>query len=119
MLEDINNIRNDIQEYIEVRLGLIRLHTAENLSKILSSAVNIAVIGYMLFFILLFISFAAGYFLGSRFDSTELGFLCVAGFYLVILLLFLVFRKQIIERPIIKAIVKLLFPKFSDDEKAQ
>jgi hypothetical protein len=117
MLEDINNIKKDIQEYFEVRLDLIRLHTAENLSRIFSSAANIAIIGYMLFFILLFLSFAAGYFIGSRLNSNESGFLCVAGFYVLALVLFLIFRKQIVERPIVQAIVKLFFPKFNDNEK--
>ena len=117
MLDDINDLKKDLLEYIEVKLDLIRLHTAENFSRIFSNVATIAVIGYLLFFIILFISFAAAYTVGSLLDSNELGFLCVAGFYTLLLILFLAFRKQIIERPVIKAIVRLLFPKFEDDEK--
>jgi hypothetical protein len=117
MLDDINDLRKDILEYIEVKLDLIRLHTAENLSRIFSNVATIAVIGYLLFFIIFFISFAAGFFIGSLLDSNELGFLCVAGFYTLLLILFLVFRKQIVERPVIKAMVRLFFPKFEEDEK--
>ena len=117
MLDDINDLKKDVLEYIEVKLDLIRLHTAENLSRIFSNVATIAVIGYLLFFIILFISFAAGYYIGSLLDSNELGFLCVAGFYTLLLILFLAFRKQIVERPVIKAIVRLFFPKFEDDEK--
>ena len=116
MLEDIINTRKDIQEYIQVKIDLIRLHTAENLSRIFSSAANAVIIGYLLFFILLFLSFAAGYWFGSFLHSNELGFVCVAGFYLLVLVIFLIFRKQIIEKPVIKAIMRLFFPKFSDDE---
>jgi hypothetical protein len=117
MLEDINIIKKDIQEYIEVRIDLIRLHTAENISRIFSSAVNTVIIGYLLLFILLFLSFTAGYFFASILHSNELGFLCVAGLYLLVLIIFLFFGKYIIERQVIKAIMKLFFPKFSDDEK--
>jgi len=117
MLDDINDLKKDVLEYIEVKLDLVRLHTAENLSRIFSNVATIAVIGYLLFFIILFISFASGFYIGSLLDSNELGFLCVAGFYTLLLILFLVFRKQIVERPVIKAIVRLLFPKFEDDEK--
>ena len=117
MLDDINDLKKDVLEYIEVKLDLIRLHTAENLSRIFSNVATIAVIGYLLFFIIFFISFAAGFYIGSLLDSNELGFLCVAGFYTLLLILFLVFRKQIVERPVIKAIVRLFFPKFEDDEK--
>jgi hypothetical protein len=117
MLDDINDLRKDILEYIEVKLDLVRLHTAENLSRIFSNVATIAVIGYLLFFIIFFISFAAGFYIGSLLDSNELGFISVAGFYTIILILFLAFRKKIVERPVIKAIVRLFFPKFEDDEK--
>jgi len=117
MLDEINDLKKDVLEYIEVKLDQIRLHTAENLSRIFSNVATIAVIGYLLCFIILFISFAAGFYIGSLLDSNELGFLSIAGFYTLLLILFLAFRKQIIERPVIKAIVRLLFPKFEDDEK--
>jgi len=117
MLEDINNIKKDIQEYIEVKLDLFRLQIAENLSRFMSSTLNVAILGFLSFFILLFLSFAAGYFFASLLNSNELGFLCVAGFYILVMVIFLIFRKQIIDRPVIKAIMKLLFPKLRDDEK--
>jgi hypothetical protein len=117
MLEELNDIKKDIREYIEIKMDLIKLHAAENLSRIITSAVNSVALGYLLFFILLFISFAAGYFFGSLLHSNELGFLIVAGFYGVVLVVYLLFRKWIIERPIIKAVMKLFFPKFSDDEE--
>jgi hypothetical protein len=117
MLDDIKDLKKDVLEYIEVKFDLIRLHTAENLSRIFSNVATIAIIGYLLFIIVLFISFATGFYIGSLLDSNELGFLCVAGFYTLLLILFLTFRKQIVERPVIKAIVRLFFPKFADDEK--
>ena len=117
MIDDLNDLRKDVQEYIEVKLDLIRLHTAENLSRILSKAANTAAIGYLLFLIILFLSLAAGFFIGSRLDSNELGFLCVAGIYFIFLLLFLALRKKIVERPVIRSMVRLLFPKFENDEK--
>lgn len=119
MLDEMNDFRKDILEYIEVKLDLVRLHTAENLARIFSNVASIAVIGYLLFLIIIFLSFAGAYFIGSLLDSTELGFLSIAGLYTVMLLLFLAFRKQIVERPVIKAMIRLLFPKFEDDEKKQ
>jgi uncharacterized membrane protein len=117
MLDEINDIKKDVLEYIEVKLDLIRLHTAENLSRIFSNVAIIAVAGYLLFLIVIFLSFAAGFFIGSKLNSTELGFLCVAGFYFLLLILFLAYRKQIVERPVIKSVVRLFFPKFDEDEK--
>jgi uncharacterized membrane protein len=117
MNEDLSNIKKDIQEYVETRIELVRLNTAENISRILIKSVSTAATGYLLFFILFFLSFAGGYFFGRLLNSIELGFICIAGFYLLVLVIFLIFRKQIIDKPIIRTILKLFFPKFSDDEK--
>jgi len=117
MLDDINDLRKDILEYIEVRFDQIRLHTAESLSRIFSDVAKMAVIGYLFSLMLLFLSFAAGFYLGSLLNSNELGFICVAGFYLLLIILFLLLRKRIVEKPVIKAMVRLFFPKFEDNEK--
>jgi hypothetical protein len=117
MIEEINKVKDDIRDYIEVRFDLLRLQIAENLSRILSKTATIVIMGYLLFFILLFLSLAAGYYCATLLGSNELGFLCVAGFYTLILILFIVLKKKIIEKPVIKAIVRLLFPKTGDDEK--
>jgi len=117
MLDDINEFKKDVLKYLEVKLDLIRLHAAENMSKIFSNVATIAVIGYLLFLIIIFLSFAASFYIGSRLKSNELGFLFTAGFYTLLLLVFLIFRRQIVDRPVIKSIIRLLFPKFDDDEK--
>jgi hypothetical protein len=117
MLEEFNKVKDDIRDYIEVKFDLLRLQIAESLSGIISKTATLVVIGYLLFFILLFLSLAAGYFCATLLGSNELGFLCVAGFYGLLLVLFLALKRRIIEKPVIKAIVKLLFPKTGDNEK--
>jgi hypothetical protein len=113
----INSLKKEIQEYLEVKIDLIKLSTAENLSRILCKVTSIIIYVCLLLFILLFLSFAAGYFFASLMNSNELGFMLVAGFYSLVLIIILIFKKQIINRPIIKVIVKLFFPKSSEDEK--
>ncbi len=117
MFDDFNTLKSDLQEYVEVKMDIVRLHIAENLSKIFSKVASLVIIGYLLFFILLFLSVTAGFFFARRWDSYELGFLSVAVFYLVLLIAFLFLRKYLIERPIIKAMIKLMFPIFNHDEK--
>lgn len=117
MFEDIESLKKNLQEYVEIKLDLIRLHTAENLSKIFSTAASLAVIGYLLFFIFLFLSMAAGFYISTRLDSNELGFLSVALFYVFVLIAFIILKKHFIERPIIKAMIQLFFPTFTDHEK--
>ena len=117
MLEELEKIRKEIREYLGVRFDLLRLQIAESISGILSKTATLIITGYLLFFILLFLSIAAGYFFASLLGSNELGFLCVAGIYTLLLLVFILFRKRIIERPVIKAVIRLLFPKTGDNEE--
>jgi Putative Actinobacterial Holin-X, holin superfamily III len=116
MVEEINEIKKELEEYIEIRLDIIRLSAAEQLSKVLSSTISIAIISFIAFFILLFISMAAGFMAGTLLHSNELGFLLVGLFYCLILVFFLIFKKQIIEKPVIRKIIRLLFSKPGDDE---
>jgi hypothetical protein len=117
MLDEIENIKKDIREYIEVRIDLLRIQAAENISLIISKLMFSVVVLLILSIVILFLSFAFGYFMASILHSNELGFLCVAGFYLVLLLLFLVFRKRIIDRPVIKSVMKTFFSNKTPNEK--
>lgn len=117
MLEELGNIKKDIREYIEIKLDLLKLQTAESISKVVSGAAVGVILILLLSLILFFLSFAAGYFLASLLNSNELGFLCVAGFYLLLLVIILIFRKKIIDRPVIRSVVKVFFPNTGADEK--
>lgn len=118
MLEEVEHIKKDLQEYIELKLDLLKLQAAENVSRIISGVVVGAIIAIFAALILFFLSFAAGFFLASILNSTELGFLCVAGFYLLLVLILLLFRKKIIDRPVIRSVINIFFPKNGENEKS-
>jgi hypothetical protein len=117
MFEELSSLTKDIKEYLKVQFDLIRLHTAENISRIFTRAANLAVISYLIFFILMFGSLSAAFFLSSLLDSDELGFLCIAGFYFLLLLIFLVLRRSLIDKPIIKCVIKIIFPENNNEKK--
>ena len=56
---------------------------------------------------LIYLSFAAAYALAPLVGNVA-AFTIVAGFYFIVLLLFLVFRKQWVERPLVKFLASLL-----------
>ncbi len=109
MIDELENIKKDIREYIEVKLDLLRIQAAEIISDFLSKRRFLAVLIYLISAILIFLSFSAAYFMASVLNSKALGFLCVAGFYLIMLLVFIIFRKIIIDRPVIRSIMKIFF----------
>jgi hypothetical protein len=117
MIDDFTTLKEDISEYIEVRLEQIKLNLAEISSRIVSNALTAIVFTGLAILILLFLSFAAALFIGSLLNSIHLGFLCVAGFYFMLLITFFLFRKYLIDGPVIRSVISMFFPKSSEDEK--
>ncbi|MCG8578706.1 MAG: phage holin family protein [Bacteroidales bacterium] len=112
--EEINEVKDDFEEYVNARLDLAKLHAAENLSRFFSGMILKIGLFYLLFFVLLFVSLAAAFWLNHLFDGKGIGFFIVAGFYLLLALLFLALRKSLIQKPVIQSFIQLFFPKYTE-----
>ena len=66
-------------------------------------------IAMCLMIVLLFISIAGAMALGQLFDSYPLGFLAVAGIYLVLALLLFLVKDKIVEGPILEKFSEIFF----------
>jgi len=116
MIDDFTNLKEDISEYIEVRLEQIKLSLAEIISRLISRSLSTIIILCLLMLIFLFLSFAAAFYIGHLLNSDHLGFLCVAGINLILLIAFLMFRRYLIDRPVIRSVISMFFPKSGKDE---
>ena len=117
IIENFADLKKELKEYAESSFNLIRLHVVEQLSRHTSGLIVKAGILYILFFGLIFLSMAMAFFIGELFESYGLGFLMVAGFYFLIAFIFYLFRKVLIEKPVIKSFIKLFFPNFENNGK--
>jgi len=117
MIDDFVNLKDDIREYLELRFDQIRLSLAEATSRIVSRALNAVIAGGIIALIFLFLSISAGFYFGRLLESVELGFLCVAGIYLLLLSIFLLLRRKLIDSAVIKCVMTVFFPKPDRDEK--
>jgi len=94
--ERLGQAIDDVKEYVNLKLRLIQLNLSEKISVALANVItsSVAFTFYILFFV--FGSFAIAYWLGNVFNNNAAGFGIVAGFYLIVALLFGVgFKKQI------------------------
>ncbi len=108
--EELNNGKDDVQDYLNARLDLLRLNMAENFSKVLSGFIIKSVILFVLFFALLFVSLAVANWLNATYDYQGIGFIFVAGFYLLFIIVFWMLRRVLIEKPIIQSMIEIFFP---------
>jgi len=112
--DEIKEAKDDFEEYVKAQIDLIKLHSAESISRLLSGLLIKMVLFYLFFFVLLFGSLAIAYWLNKAFDSQGLGFVIVAAFYFVIGLIFMAVRKKLVEKPVIQSVIQLFFPNYID-----
>ncbi len=93
-------------DYIQKKIEILKIETAEKISEILGKIVfGIIIFAFLLFFtFLLSISFAL--LIGGA-----KGFFIVTAFYFLIILILLIFKKRLIFNPIANKIVKYIFQK--------
>jgi len=107
--EDAKDILNHAGDYAETfyKLNLLRL------TKKVSDVASVVVNSFLIFFIslctLLFISFAGAWWLGDVVQNRALGFLLIAGFYMLIILVLVLMRKKIISPFIRNTLIRKIY----------
>ncbi|TKK68075.1 phage holin family protein [Ilyomonas limi] len=102
---------NLIKQYVSDRITLIKLQSIEKVSTLaasIASAVTLAVLGL---FFLIFFSITLGFLFSYWLDSEIAGFGIVAGIYLILIIIIVVFGKKIFGNLITKKIIQNSFKK--------
>lgn len=118
----IKQLFDEIKVYVNLRISYFRVHIAEFLIRFFSGLVLWMVIFLFLFFVLVFGSFAFAYWFGELTGKMSLGFLIIAGFYVLLAVLIFAFRRPLIVRPFTKMIIdQMELDKLNDfqDEEAK
>ena len=107
--EDAKDILNHASDYAETfyKLSLVRL--TKKVSDVASVVVNSVLIFFISLCILLFISFAGAWWLGDVTNSRALGFLLIAGFYLLIVFVLILMRKKVISPFIRNTLIRKIY----------
>jgi len=117
--DELNEVKDDFEEYVNAKMDLAKLHAAENLSRFFSGMLIKMGLFYLFFFVLLFISIAVAFWLNRVLSGDGIGFFIVAAFYFLCAMLFLLLRKALVQRPIIKSFVQLFFPTYNNYDESK
>lgn len=107
--------RKKIEEYVNDRMLLLRLQSAEKISKISAVMFTFLVLALLAFFILFFLSFMAGQYFGSLIGSLYAGYGIVTLFYVLLFVVIISVRKKYIEKKIIDLMIGIFFEKSSEE----
>ncbi len=109
----IERLISNIKDYGEERINLIMLNVQEKTAKAIAGTASVLILIILGVFTLAFLSFALAWFIGQLLGHTYLGFLIVAGVYLLAAILIWTNRTKWIGFPVMNAFLKNI----SDDDE--
>ncbi|KAA2245034.1 hypothetical protein F0L74_03480 [Chitinophaga agrisoli] len=121
MEENFSNYFNQTgkvaKEYLETRLDLIKLQAAGKLSKALGLFFSLTMAFLLFFFVIVFLGMVVGFWIGELTGSYTIGFSCAAGLFVLLLIIMLIFRKALIQRPLSNMLVQELLGEMDDKDE--
>jgi hypothetical protein len=100
-----------IKQYINNRITLIKLQSIEKISTLAASIASGVILAVLGLFFLIFLSITLGFLFSNWLDSRTAGFGIVAGIYLLLIIIIVVFGKKIFGNLITKKIIQNSFKK--------
>jgi hypothetical protein len=111
----VEDLSENTQLYVKKNVKSVQLEIYERLTNLISSGINLAIFVILGMFVLFFLNFGIAQLIGEQLGRPSLGYLIVAGFYLILLLGYLIFRKITNKRNTIKnAILKNVSKEHTD-----
>ena len=102
----IGTLLENIGEYVETRIELMKLKAINKASGIISSLVSVLLISIMLIFAIAILNIGLSIWIGNLLGGVAYGFFAVGGFYLFIALLLIAFKSKWLKAPIANSIIK-------------
>ena len=106
-IETIGQLIEVLKHYIGLQSEYLKLDVVDKVVRLLTAITMCVVLLGLLSVALIYLSFAVAFALGNILGN-PLGFCIVAGFYIFLLILFVIFRHQWIEKPLVKFLASLL-----------
>jgi hypothetical protein len=107
--ENTDAIQENAKAYLESSIAYYKLWGFKVAMKSTTLMLKFFLITLCLMIVLLFVSIAGAIALGQLFNSYPLGFLAVAGIYLVLALLLFLVKDKIVEGPILEKFSEIFF----------
>ena len=107
--ENTELIQENAKAFIETNIAYYKLWGFKVAMKSTTLILKFFLIAICLMIVLLFVSVAGAFAVGKLLDSYALGFLIVAGVYLILALLLFLVKDKIVEGPILEKFSEIFF----------
>lgn len=106
-IERIVDFIEEVKHWLSLKKEYAKLALIDKVVKIFTALTIAFVIALLTLLALIYLSFAAAYYLAEIIHSLPLAFLAVCLFYLIILSVVLVKRRTLIERPMVRFLISI------------
>ena len=107
-IESIAQLVEQLKKYGGLKLEMLKLETTDKVVRLATALILAFILMLIVCAIAICLSFAVAYALGNMLGSIVLGFLSVAVFHLILLIIVYVRKKAWIERPLVRFLASIL-----------
>jgi Putative Actinobacterial Holin-X, holin superfamily III len=111
------DLADSIKEYINLRIASIKLSTAEKTATVVANIIAGSVAAMVMLLFVVFASVALAIGLGIWLGNSWVGFLIVAGLYLLFGIIVWAARGKLIKLPVMNALIQQLFTHNDNDDE--
>ena len=113
----MDSLFNEIRTYLVTKYKVTRLEISEKIIIAVNLVFQVIIIVMLSSVVLIVLSFALANYLGRHLDNDGLGFLIVSGIDILLLLIFIIFRKALVLKPLSKIFIPLLLNENREEEE--
>jgi hypothetical protein len=92
----LESIVSNISGYVESRVALVKMELREEVASVISRSLIVIIMMLIGFLLVLFLSIGMAGYLNTLFEGSFAGFFIVGGFYGLLLLMMIAFRKSLL-----------------------
>lgn len=101
----LEELVDHVKDYIDTRSELIILKTTDKVASASGIAVSYLICIFLFVMVLVLLSIGAALWIGKALGDSFSGFFLIAGFYLLLLLIFFLGRSSLIKKPIANKVI--------------
>lgn len=109
----------NLKDYLNNRISLLKLEVVEGVGKGLARTTSILLLAVFFFFMYFFLMFGVSWYIGKHFLEGDLpfGFIIVGLIHLGFFLIFLIFRKSLIEKHVLNFFINAAFNTKNEEDE--
>ncbi|HEY9543696.1 phage holin family protein [Prevotella sp.] len=109
-IETIGQLVEVVRHYIGLQSEYVKLDVVEKIVRLLTAVLMMGILSLLLILVFIYLSFAAAHAL-APITGLACAFLIIAGCYFAVFLLFIIFRRKWIEKPLVQFLASILMQK--------